>query len=163
MLRKFSAIISSNIFLHIFSFFFCEPYKVNVGEFNIVWVWWLCGTGAAWGDIPHARSEKPRKMVGAGAVVRRYPTSKGKRRSPRKMVAGANSHLESNPITARDSQRAQTNLVHIRTQRPHRDWDKTVFEHLLQRYGSAMDCHRGRGSECSRHGYGISPLGRGHH
>ena len=29
--------------------------------------------------------------------------------------------------------------------------------------GSAVDCCRGRGSGCSRLGYGISPLGRGHH
>ena len=45
----------------------------------------------------------------------------------------------------------------------HRDWDRTVFECLLQRYGSAVDCCWGRGSGCSRPGYGISPLGGGHH
>ena len=60
-------------------------------------------------------------------------------------------------------QRAQTNLVHTRTQWPHRDWDTTVFECLLLRYRSAVDCHRDRGSGWSRHGYGISPLGRGSH
>ena len=32
-------------------------------------------------------------------------------------------------------------------------WDK------VQRYGSAVDCCRGRGSACSRPGYGISLLG----
>ena len=37
------------------------------------------------------------------------------------MVGGANSQLESNPIPSRDAQRAQTNLVHIRMQGPHRD------------------------------------------
>ena len=31
------------------------------------------------------------------------------------MVGGPNWHLESNPITSRDAQRAQTNLVHTRT------------------------------------------------
>ena len=31
------------------------------------------------------------------------------------MLGGANSHLELNPIPARDTQRAQTNLVHTRT------------------------------------------------
>ena len=45
----------------------------------------------------------------------------------------------------------------------HRDWDRTVFECLPQKYGSAVDCCRGRGSGCSRPGYGISPLGGGHH
>ena len=62
------------------------------------------------------------------------------------MVGGAKSHLESNPIPAREAQRAQTNLVHTRTQGPHRDWAKTVFECLLRRYGSAMDCCRGMGA-----------------
>ena len=58
-----------------------------------------------------------------------------------KMVRGVNSHLDSNPIPANDAQGAQTNLVHTRTQGPHRDWDRTVFEHLLWRYRSAVDCH----------------------
>ena len=40
------------------------------------------------------------------------------------------------------------NLVCTRTQRLHRDWARTVFECLLWRYGSAVDCHRG--SVCSR-------------
>ena len=35
----------------------------------------------------------------------------------------------------------------------------TEFEHLLWRYGSAVDCRRDRGSGCSRLGYGINPLG----
>ena len=46
-----------------------------------------------------------------------------------------------------------------RTQRPHRDWARTGFECPLQRYGSAVDCCRGRGSACNRPGYGIRPLG----
>ena len=46
------------------------------------------------------------------------------------MVGGVNLHWESNPIPARDSQRAQTNLVCTRTQWPHRDWGRTVFECL---------------------------------
>ena len=84
-------------------------------------------------------------------------------RSPRKVVGGANSHLESNPIPTRDAQRAQTNLIHPRTQEPQRDWDRTAFGHLLWRYRSAVDCHRDRGSGCSRLGYGISHLGGGRH
>ena len=46
---------------------------------------------------------------------------------------GAESHLESNPIPARDAQRAYTYLVHTGTQRPHRDSDSTVFGYLLKR------------------------------
>ena len=38
-----------------------------------------------------------------------------------KMVGGAKSHLESNPMSARDTQRPQTYLVYTMTQRPHRD------------------------------------------
>ena len=38
--------------------------------------------------------------------------------------------------------------------------DRTVFEHLLWRYRMAVVCHRERESGC---GYGISPLGGGHH
>ena len=42
--------------------------------------------------------------------------------------------------------------VRTRTQRPHRDLDRIMFECLLWRYGSAVDCCRGRGSGCSRPG-----------
>ena len=85
------------------------------------------------------------------------------RRSPSKMKGGAKSQLESNPIPTRDAQRAQINLGHTRTQRTHRDGDRIVSEYLLQRYRSTVDCCRGRGSGCSRPGYGISLLGGGCH
>ena len=49
------------------------------------------------------------------------PYIQGQRRSPSKMVGGAKSYLESNPIPPSVAQRAQTNLMHTRTQRPHRD------------------------------------------
>ena len=42
-----------------------------------------------------------------------------------------------------------------------RDWTRAVPECLLWRYGSADACHRV--SQCSIPGYGISPLGGGHH
>ena len=56
-----------------------------------------------------------------GPTKKRYPTSKGQRRSPSKMVGGVESHLESNPIPTRDAQKAQTNLACTGTQRPQRD------------------------------------------
>ena len=49
------------------------------------------------------------------------PHVQGQRRSPSKMVGGVKSCLESNPIPARDAQRAQTYLVCTKTQRPNRD------------------------------------------
>ena len=49
------------------------------------------------------------------------PHIQRQRRSPSKTIGREKSHLESNPIPTRDAQRAQTNLVRTRTQRPHRD------------------------------------------
>ena len=101
-----------------------------------------------------------RKTAGAQAAVRRYPMSKGKGEAPAR-TGGASSHLESNPKPARDVQKAQTNLVCTRTQRRPRNWDRTVFGCLLRRYGSAVPGPRGRGSGCSRPGYGITLLEEG--
>ena len=83
---------------------------------------------------------------------------------PNKMVGGAKSHLESNPIPARDAQKAHTKPCAYQDT-PQR-WNQTclgVFEHLLWRYQSAVACPRGRGSGCSRPRYGISPLRGGRH
>ena len=70
----------------------------------------------------------PSKMVGAGAAAvwcwsgsEEIPHIQEQRRSSSKMVGGVKSRSEPNPILSRDAQRAQTNLVHTRTQRPHRD------------------------------------------
>ena len=74
-------------------------------------------------EIPHLQWQRsPSKMVGTGAVAA-WCWNKGeaKRRSPDKMARGAKSRLESNSIPTRDALRAQTNLVHTRTQKPHRD------------------------------------------
>ena len=46
------------------------------------------------------------------------PHVQGQSESPRMMVGGVKSHLESNPAPARDAQRAQTNLGWTRTHRP---------------------------------------------
>ena len=123
-----------------------------------------------WGDTHIQGQRSPSKMVGAGAATMRCWSDfeeishvQGQRRSPSRMVGEVKSCLESNPIHTRDAQRAQTYLVCTRTQRPHKDWNRTVFGCLLRRYGSAVDCYGGRGSGCSRHGYGTSPLGGGRH
>ena len=71
----------------------------------------LHGTGAAsvgctaWSgreEIPHVQGQRnPSKMAGSGVTVSRYPHAQGQRRSPSKMVGGANSRLEPNPILTR--------------------------------------------------------------
>ena len=87
----------------------------------------------------------------------------GQKRSPRKMFGRVKLQLETNPIPTRDTRRAQTNLMRIRTQRLHRDWARSLFECLLQRYGLAVPCHRDKSCGYSKLGYGISPLGGGRH
>ena len=138
ILPKISEILAYRALLHLFQL------KISAG--NLPPSWHLStamhSAGAVSGqeEIPHIQGQE--------------------QRNPSKMVRGVNSHLESNPIPARDAQRAQTNLICTRTQGLHRDWERTVFEHLLWKYGSAVVCRRDRGSGC---GYGISPLGGGHH
>ena len=61
-----------------------------------------------WGDTPISRAKEKSQQDGKSKIVFRI-----------------------NPISDRDAQRAQTSLVHTRTQRPHRDWNRTVFECLL--------------------------------
>ena len=51
----------------------------------------------------------------------------GQMEAPSKIVDGAKSHLEWNPITAKDAGRAQTKPCMHRTQRPHRDWARPMF------------------------------------
>ena len=108
-------------------------------------------TGVRWWSrrMRSSSARTPKLQLAAEPLIgecwilpKKIPHIQGQRRSPRKMVGGAKSHLESNPLPARDVQRAQTNLVPIRTQRCHRDWARTVSECLLQRYRSAVDCHR---------------------
>ena len=87
----------------------------------------------------------------------------GQRQSPSKIIEGTKPHLESNPIPARNTWKAQTNLVHTKTQRSDRDRARTMFGCLLWRYGSTVACCRGKGSGCSRPGHVISTLGGGLH
>ena len=84
------------------------------------------------------------RQKNVGSHQKKIPHIQGQRRSPSKTVGGAKSHLESNPIPARDTLRALTNLVCTRTQRPHRHWARTVSEYLLRGYGLAVACCRGR-------------------
>ena len=110
--------------------------KTIINLISVLTIWWC----------PCVESS----LVLAGAAAAQHwsgceekPQVQGQR-GPSKRVGGTNSHLESNLITTRDTQRAQTNFVHTSSQGSHRDWDRTVFEYLLWRYESAVDCHRGK-------------------
>ena len=74
---------------------------------------------AAWWATVHGITQSRTRLsdyAAAGAAAR----DKG-RGEAQQDSRGVNVNLESSPISARDAERAQTNLVHTRTQRPHRD------------------------------------------
>ena len=70
--------------------------------------------------------------------------------------------LESNPIPASHTWRAQTNLVCTRTWRPHRDGARLCLSVSCRGEGQQWPAAEA-GARCSRPGCGISPLGGGHH
>ena len=87
---------------------------------------------ARWGYIP--------LLLFTCGAVRRYPSPKGKGEGP---ARGRRDEFEFRiKPHSRDAQRVQTNLVDTKTQGPHRD--RTVFECLLWRDGSAVACCRDR-------------------
>ena len=108
------------------------------------------------------------RLCNAGAVAMQrwsnyeeIPHVQGQRRSSSKTVGEAKSH-EIKPHATRDAQRDQTNLMHTKTQRSHRDWDRTVFKCLLQRQVSSR-LLQGKGLWMQQTWYGISPLVGGHY
>ena len=127
--------------------------------------------------IPHIQGQRnPSKTIGAGAAAawcwgdcEVILHVQGQRRSPNKMVRGAKLSLESNPIPTRDAQRVQTNLVRTRTQRLKQNcvWKKNKKKPCvwvsLEEVRVSSGLLWGQVSGGSRHGYGISPLGGGHH
>ena len=68
----------------------------------------LCSTGMAEMRWPTSQVRKPQYDGRCWSGCKEIPYTQGQRRSPSKMVGGENSRLESNPIPARDAQRAQT-------------------------------------------------------
>ena len=101
---------------------------------------------------------------------KKIPMSKGKGEAPAsKIVGGAKSHLEPNPIPARDTQRAQTKLcVRQNPETPQR-LCRPGFECLnVSCRGTArQQPTAGAGAlgaaTLAYRPYGISPLGKGHH
>ena len=85
--------------------FFCENSKITTH----------CWTIIDWRMLDPTKKKKKKK-----AHVQ------GQRRSPNMIVGGEKLCLESNPIPARDAQRAQTQSVH--TRRTHREWARPAFE-----------------------------------
>ena len=83
---------------------------------------------------------------------KKIPYIQGQRRKPSKMVGGVKLSLESNPIPARDSEGSNKTLC-IPGPRDPTDTVPDLCLSLLQRYGSAVACHRGRGSGCSSLGH----------
>ena len=76
--------------------------------------WQLCGAAASGhGEIPHIQGQERQLRFAGGSEEILHVQEQ--RRSPSKMVGVPNWHSESNPIPARDAQRAQTNLVRTRT------------------------------------------------
>ena len=80
------------------------------------------------------------------------PCSRAKKK-PQQDSGRGNWHLESNRIPARDAQRGQTKpCAHQEMPQRLNQTCLWMFECLfLWRYSSAVVCHRGRGSGCSRH------------
>ena len=139
-------------------FQFPSPVEHILSELSII-------TCLSWVALHVQGQRSCSKTVGARAAAawcwsdfEEIPHVHGHRWSPKRMVGGGEIAFRIKPHTPRETQKAQTYLVHTRTQRPHRHWDRTVFGCLLRRYVSAADCFRGRSSGCSRPGYGMSSL-----
>ena len=136
---------------------------------------WLCSAGCValerlWGDTPHPRAkEKPQQDIRHWSSSCMVPeqfwgdTPCPRSEKPQQDGRRGKFALRIKPHSLQRCSEGSGNLMCTRTQRPHRDWDWTVSECLLWRSGSAVDCCRGRGSGCSRPGYGISPLEGGRH
>ena len=111
----------------------------------------------------------PSKMVGPGARAAWHwskfegiPQFQGQRRSPSKMVR-AKSFLESTPYLTEMLRGLKQALCTPGLRDPTETETELCLSVSWIRYGSPVACHKGRGSGCSRLGYGIRPFGVGHH
>ena len=114
----------------------------------------LHSSSPAWTPKLHLAAEQP-STGECWLQPNKIPYFQGQRRSHSKMVGGVKSHLESNSIPIRDAWRAQTKpCAHQNQETPQKLSQACVwvFEYLLQRYRSAVACHRGSDSQCSRPG-----------
>ena len=110
-----------------------------------------------------------KRMLGPTKKKKKKKTShiQGQGKHPSKTTGGAKLYLELNTIPSRDAWRAQTKPCSRQTPETTQRLSQTcfcVFECLLWRHGSAVACHRGRGSDCCRLGsrsMWLSPLEEG--
>ena len=101
-------------------------------------------------------------LRGAEATLRRYHMSKGKEK-PQQNGRRGEAAFRIKPHTCqRHSEGSNISCAHQDPEIPQRLRQNCVWV-SLERYRSAVDCFRSSGSGWSRPGYGISPLGRGHH
>ena len=101
----------------------------------------------------------------AGSQQKMIPHTQGQRRSPSKMIEGAKSRLESNPIPTGDTRRAQTKPCAHQAQRPQRP-ATPASECLSVSCGGRVSSglpHRGSTAALGHAACGISPLGGDHH
>ena len=108
--------------------------------------WWsrrTCAHLLPWELQNYSLLLNNRRQGYVAAHQKSIPHVQRQRRSLSKMVGGVKSHLESKPIPSRDARRAQTKpCVHEETPQRLSQTCVWMFECLLWRYKSAVDCTR---------------------
>ena len=135
-----------------------------------VWVsllWGHCsfilGSGAHKLLFVPSKSLFPQSCVIPGGSVVGLTATSSERLCHTQVCCTQSPCLGSSPLLTRTSSgNTQTHFVCSRAQRP-TETETELFQHLLWRKRSAADYRRDKGSGCSRPGYGMSPLGGGHH
>ena len=141
LLCEMSAIMQYSLISRWWSIRMCTYFLWEVQNYNLLLNnHWQKYVGSHQKDIPHPRAkEKPQQDGRRGEIMFRI-----KPHTCQSCSEGSNKTCAHQETPQRLS---QTCL-----------W---AFECLLQGYGSAVACRRGRGSGYRRPGYGISPLGGG--
>ena len=109
-------------------------------------------------ELRNYNSLSNRQQENVGSHQKETPHVQGQRRNPRKMVVGGEISFRITPYTRQRCLEGSNKLCGTGTQRPHRDWTRTVFVCLLWRYGSAGTCRRGGGSGWHKPFWRRSPL-----
>ena len=142
-------------------------------DFYYIYSWRWSGSCMAlermWGDTPRAKAEKPQKdgrCYSSSCVALKWlwedtPHPRAKEKPQQDGRRGEIAFRIKSHTHQRHSEGSNKSCEHQDPETPQRLRQNCVW--LLWRYGSAVDCRRGRGSGCSRLGYGISPLGADHH
>ena len=102
------------------------------------------------------------RQENVGSHQKKITHIQGQKRSPSKMAGAGKIAFRIKPHTSqRCSQDLNSPCAHQDPETPQRLRQNCIWASPV--YGSTVDCHRERGSGCSRPGYGISSLGGGHH